>query len=258
MVKPQASGLEPFRARRRVRDSKIVPMAGFDFSSGEVQVWWTRVSEAEPHLDRLRRTLRSNELERAARFRVEGATRRFIVARAMLRSLLGRATGVDPADVVFAYGEHGKPRLAAGGPSFNASDSGEYAVVALASAELGADIEVLRPLARRERLAHRICTERELEAFQAIPEAQRDAALLRLWTCKEAALKAVGTGLPGGLRNVEIDLRPDGPPRLRRLRGEVDGWTLLPVALNPELVCSVVIRGDDWQVGIQPWSFPTT
>ena len=229
-------------------------MAEFVISPGTVHLWWARVSEAEPHLDRLRRTLSSEELERAARFRVEGAARRFVVARAALRSLLGRATGGDPADLVFAYGEHGKPRLAAGGPSFNASDSGDFVVVALASAELGVDVEVLRPLARQERLAHRICTERELEAFEAISEAERDAALLRLWTCKEAALKAVGTGLPGGLRNVEIDLRPDGPPRLRRLRGEVDGWTLLPVALNPELVCSVVIRGDGWQVGIQPWS----
>ncbi len=233
-------------------------MADFVISPGAVHLWWARVSEAEPHLERLRCTLSSDELERAARFRVEGATRRFVVARAVLRSVLGRATGVDPADIVFAYGEHGKPRLAAGGPSFNASDTGDFVVVGLASAELGVDIEVLRPLARQERLARRICTERELEAFQAIPEAQRDAALLRLWTCKEAALKAVGIGLSGGLRNIEIDLQPDGPPRLRQLRGEADGWTLLPVALNPELVCSIIIQGNRWQVGIQPWSIHST
>ena len=222
---------------------------------GEVHLWWARVSDAEPHLDRLRPMLNSEELERAARFRVEGAARRFVVARAVLRSLLGLATEVDPAEVVFAYGEHGKPRLAAGGPSFNASDSGDFVAVGLASAELGIDVEVVRPLARRERLALRICTERELEAFETIPEAERDAAFLRLWTCKEAALKAVGIGLSGGVRNIEIDLRPDGSPRLHRLCGEVDSWTLLPIALNPELVCSVVIRGDGGKVRIQPWCF---
>ena len=226
---------------------------------GEVHLWWARVSDAEPHLDRLRPMLNSEELERAARFRVEGAARRFVVARAVLRSLLGLATEVDPAEVVFAYGEHGKPRLAAGGPSFNASDSGDFVAVGLASAELGIDVEVVRPLARRERLALRICTERELEAFETIPEAERDAAFLRLWTCKEAALKAVGTGLSGGVRNIEIDLRPpDGPPRLHRLCSEVDSWTLLPVALNPELVCSVVIRGDGGKVRIRPWYFHST
>jgi 4'-phosphopantetheinyl transferase len=226
--------------------------------AGVIHLWLARVSEAEPHLDRLRRTLNSDETERAARFRVEDARQRFIVARAVLRSVLGRATGVDPADLVFAYGEHGKPRLPAGGPSFNVSDSGDFVVVALASADLGVDAEVVRPLARREQLARRICTQREFEAIESIPEAERDAATLRLWTCKEAALKAVGTGLSGGVRNVEIDLRPGGPPRLHRLRGEIDGWTLLPVTLEPTVVCSVVIRGDGWQVGIQPWSFDST
>ena len=225
---------------------------------GEVHLWWARVSEAEPHLDLLRRTLNSEELERAARFRVEGAARRFVVARAVLRSLLGGATGVDPAEVVFAYGEHGKPRLAAGGPSFNASDTGDFVIVALASTELGVDTEVIRPLARRKQLVRRICTPRESQAIESFPEAERDAAFLRLWTCKEAALKAVGTGLSGGVRNIEIDLRPDGSPRLHRLCGEIDGWTLLPIALNPKLVCSVVIRGDGGKVRIQPWNFHST
>jgi 4'-phosphopantetheinyl transferase len=227
-------------------------------SPGEVHLWWARVSEAEPHLDNLRRTLNSEELERAARFRVEGAAQRFVVARALLRSLLGRTTGVDPAAVGFAYGEHGKPRLAAGGPFFNASDTGDFVVVALASTELGVDAEVIRPLARRKQLIRRICTPRESEAIESFPEADRDAAILRLWTCKEAALKAVGTGLSGGVRNIEIDLRPVGPPRLRRLRGEVDGWTLLPAMLSPEVLCSVVVRGDGSQVSIRPWNFQST
>ena len=222
---------------------------------GTVHLWWARVSEAEPHLDHLRRTLNSDELERAARFRVEEAARRFVVGRAVLRSLLGRATGVDPADVVFAYGEHGKPRLASGGPPFNASDTGDFVVVALASAELGVDVEVVRPLARRKQLVRRICTQRELEVIESIPEAERDAAILRLWTCKEAALKAIGIGLSGGVKNVEIDLQPDGSPWLRRLRGEVDGWTLLPAMLSPEVVCTIVIRGDGGKVCVQPWDF---
>lgn len=226
--------------------------------AGEIHLWWARVSEAEPHLDRLRRTLNSDEDERAARFRVEDARQRFIVARAVLRSVLGRTTGVDPADLVFAYGEHGKPRLPAGGPSFNVSDSGDFVVVALAAAELGVDAEVVRPLARQERLARRICTQRELEVIESIPEADRDAAILRLWTCKEAALKADGTGLSGGVRNIEIDLRPDGPPRLHRLRGEAEGWTLLPATLSPEVVCSVVVRGDGPQVSIRHWDFQST
>ena len=117
-------------------------MADFVISPGTVHLWWARVSEQAPHMDRMRRILISDEIERAARFRVEGAAQRFVVARAVLRSVLGGFTGIDPAAVVFAYGEHGKPHLAAGGPRFNASDSGDFVVVALASAELGVDLKV--------------------------------------------------------------------------------------------------------------------
>ena len=226
--------------------------------AGEIHLWWARVSEAEPHLDRLRRTLNSDEDERAARFRVEDARQRFIVARAVLRSVLGRTTGVDPADLVFAYGEHGKPRLPAGGPSFNVSDSGDFVVVALAAAELGVDAEVVRPLARQEQLARRICTQREFEAIKSISEAERDAALLRLWTCKEAGLKAIGIGLRGGVKNVEIDLEGGPSPRIERLCSEIDDWALLPVMLDPTVVCSVVVRGHDWKVDVRPWSCHST
>ncbi|HSM52537.1 MAG TPA: 4'-phosphopantetheinyl transferase superfamily protein, partial [Thermoanaerobaculia bacterium] len=91
-------------------------------------------------------------------------------------------------------------------------------------------------------LARRICTGRELEHFERLPEPERDAALLRLWTCKEAGLKALGVGLAGGARNVEVELEDDGRPRLRRLCGETGGWALLSLELGLGLECSIVVR----------------
>jgi 4'-phosphopantetheinyl transferase len=213
-----------------------------DIPPGEVHVWCWSLAVNDDELARALSLLDERELERAERLRVPAVRRRFIAARAALRSVLGECTGTDPAAVSFAYGERGKPRLADGGPHFNASDSGDWAVVALADAELGIDLEVVRELRNADSLARRICTDRELERFERLPESERDAALLRLWTCKEAGLKAVGLGLSGGLRNVELELGADRSARLRRLCGEVDGWALLAVDLGPELECSVIVR----------------
>jgi len=231
-------------------------MTDIGLRPGEIQVWWASMDNAEPHIERLRRLLDEAELARADRFRVAAARRRFIGARAMLRSILGKTVVVNPEDVAFAYGTHGKPRLENGGPCFNATDSGDVVVVALASDEIGVDIEVARPLTRLERLARRICTDRELEALEKISKADRNAALLRLWTCKEAGLKAIGTGLSGGMRNVEVDLRPGQQPRLLRLCGEVEGWTLLPVDLQTDLICTIVIRGEGRLLVSQQWPLP--
>jgi len=236
------------------RGSTIVEMKDINIPAGEVQLWWASLEVSDFEIDRLRRMLAPEERRRARRFRVSAAARRFIAARAALRMVLARTTGAGTADLDFRFGKHGKPHLANGGPYFNASDSGDVVVIALTTADVGIDIELLRPLGRRQRLARRICTERELEALEQVPEHDRDALLLRLWTCKEAGLKAIGTGLPGGLRNVEVEIPPNGPPRLARLLGESDGWTLLFPELLASLLCSVVVQGSNWRAVSQPFS----
>jgi 4'-phosphopantetheinyl transferase len=216
---------------------------GSEITPGEVHLWWGPLAIGGEVLARCRALLDPAEIARAERLRIPEARRRFIAARATLRTILGEVTATEPRAVRFAYGEHGKPRLAGGGPCFNASGSGDHVVVALAGAELGVDLELLRPLARPEALAQRICTAAELAAWEKLPEADLDAALLRLWTAKEAALKALGTGLGGGLRNVELELDGSRPPRLRRLCGAAEGWQLLVADPAPGLLCTVVVRG---------------
>jgi 4'-phosphopantetheinyl transferase len=238
--------------------STIVKMNVSDLPPGEVHLYWASLDLSDTQIEVLRRTLVPAELRRAERFRVARAARRFIAARAALRIVLAGSTGVAPVNLKFRFGKHGKPYLADGGPFFNASDSGDVVVIALTTAEVGVDIELLRPLARGRRLARRICTERELELFQATPEDERDALLLRLWTCKEAALKAIGTGLPGGVRNVETALPTGGSPRLARLLDETEEWTLLFPDLLPNLLCSVVVRGSCWREVIRPFSLQLT
>lgn len=221
---------------------------------GEVRVWWASLEASDAQIAALRPLLTPQEQQRAERFRIDAAARRFIAARAALRAVLGRVTGSDPADVIFVLGEHGKPRLADGGPCFNVSDSGDFVAITIAAAEIGIDIEVTRPLRRRDRLARRICTEGELEALARLPEDDRDRHLLRLWTCKEAALKAIGAGLRGGVRNVEIEIPARGAPKLVCLLGAPDGWTLLVPHLSTDFLCSIVVREGSWRVVSQRFS----
>lgn len=224
---------------------------------GTVQIWWTSLEASEDQIEKLRRLLSEAELQRASRFRIRRAERRFIVARAALRLVLGQCTGADPADLEFAFGEHGKPSLV-GGPSFNASDSGDSVAIAVSSAEVGLDIENARTLRRADRLARRICTPLELDDLAELPEAERDRRILRLWTCKEAALKAVGVGLPGGAQNVEVRFSEQGSAKLTNLLGQIPGWALLFPEIHPDIMCSLVVRGSGWRPVSRPFSAHST
>ena len=161
---------------------------------------------AEPaELRALAALLTPDETARAERFRHDRHRRRFIVAHGRLRQILGTAVGTPPEALRFRYGKHGKPRLE-GGPSFNLSHSGDRYLIALSPrGRLGVDVEAERPLRDMERLARKKFSSDELEALMRAPPSARLSAFFRIWTLKEAYLKAIGTGLATRLSSFSVD-----------------------------------------------------
>ena len=66
------------------------------FSSDEMQVWRAALDVPESHVRRLWRTLAGDERQRAKRYVFEKDRAHFVVARGLLRVLLGRYLGQDP------------------------------------------------------------------------------------------------------------------------------------------------------------------
>ena len=219
-----------------------------------VELWWGSVAAAQPHLPALLDLLDADERCRADRFRVEAGRQRFVAARAMLRRLLAGRLGLPPQSIRLATGPRGKPALAdptADAPHFNLAHSGDLAVVALAGAELGVDVEALRPFPRAERFAARFFAPSEQQWLAAQPAAESEHASLELWTFKEAYLKAVGSGIAMTLAGVEID--PDRPA-LQRVAGvpvAAGEWTLLSARLPGPGVAAVAVRGSGWRLEVR-------
>jgi 4'-phosphopantetheinyl transferase len=227
----------------------------------KVTLTWASVADIGGALDDLLAALPADERARAARFRVDDARRRFVLARTVLRRTLARQLGCGPAEVELAEGEHGKPHLDGRwprGPRFNLSHSGDLVVVALAESEVGVDIEQLRRVANAEKLAHRFFSSSERARILATVGAERDRTFLRIWTQKEAYLKAIGAGVGMALRTVETEPDPARPPRLRAVDGdrfETDRWTLLEAEI-PGAVCTVAVEHEDPLLEVSRWRLP--
>ncbi len=95
-------------------------------------------------------------------------------------------------------GPYGKPKTP--GVFWNLSHSGEYALLAVSDADVGADLERLRPAPMRT--AGRVFAPEELDWLAAGEDG--DARFFTLWTMKEALLKASGRGLTLPLREVNV------------------------------------------------------
>ncbi|MEN3539908.1 4'-phosphopantetheinyl transferase superfamily protein [Microbispora sp. ZYX-F-249] len=200
--------------------------------TGECHVWW-----ADPRhetIDTLTEPLSVAELERAARFRRDQDRRRFLTGARLLRLAAGARLGISPGNVVVdrtcpdCDKHHGRPSIRAGGTVLHASvsHSGDRVAVALTSeAPLGVDVEELVPAGSVEDLVQCALTPRERDVVLALPEHEQYEAFVRIWVCKEAALKATGHGLRISPDLVEFDLTGDPPTLLR--------W---PLDIPPETV----------------------
>ncbi len=184
---------------------------------GALDLWSIDIARAASDEDWA--LLSADERAKAQRIIVDAKKTQAVRARAELRRILAHYLGErDPAALAFSYGEHGKPTLAARfglGPTFNLSHSGEVALVGIViqagTLRLGVDIE----LAKRERavteIAESFFAADELVDFAARPLHERVDAFYRFWACKEAYLKALGTGLSFSSQGFSIALDPSGP-----------------------------------------------
>ncbi len=121
---------------------------------------------------------------------------RFRAAHHAVRSRLGAVLGRDGRDIEFEIGPFGRPSVAREpGVHFSLSHSEGTALIGLGEGPIGVDVEVLRAVPEREALAEAHCTAEELAWWHSTDPADRDGALLAVWTRKEAVAKALGVGL---------------------------------------------------------------
>ncbi len=151
------------------------------------------------------------ESARAWRFAFDRDRHRYVHAHAATRRLLGAALGRKPESLVFTADALGKPALAGSASNlhFNLSHGGEFgALVVSANRPVGIDIEPWRAMTDTMAVGANVFTGREMQGWAQATVADLNARFLRLWTRKEALLKAIGLGLSVDPKSLEVGLMP--------------------------------------------------
>lgn len=204
-----------------------------------ITVWRIGLDAARPPDEASRAVLSEAERARAARFLRDTDRNRWLHGHVALRHILGAALSVPPASIAYEAGPHGKPRLASpadSGIEFNFSDSGDFALAAVSTGgAVGVDIEACRPQPDIEAIARSHFSAEEAAALLALPREEQRAAFYRIWTRKEAYLKALGAGLSYGLGRFAMT-HDATDVRLLHVDGdaaEAADWSVRAVVLPP-------------------------
>jgi len=124
------------------------------------------------------------------------------------RALLAKLLDGPAEQVAIGHDEHGAPCLQDHpGIHVSFSRSGRWnALACSAASEVGVDIELVRDTGWKPML-EMICKPSEAgELRAAVDRAGTLVPFFRLWTIKEAVLKAAGSGLKGGAKRVGVPL----------------------------------------------------
>ena len=148
-------------------------------------------------------TFTEDDVDEFAAIRDLAKRRRSLTTRASLRAALSETVGgtISPDAWRFGRDEMDKPVLLNGPKtlSFSCSHTEWASIVAVsASREVGVDIEASVIPSTEQWLADTF-TASERAAVNALPLSDRDQAISRLWTLKEAYLKMLGTGIADAL-----------------------------------------------------------
>jgi 4'-phosphopantetheinyl transferase len=220
----------------------------------EVHLWLINLDQPDDVQRELVGLLQDDERARAARFARPLLQHRFTVGRGVLRRLVARYLGADPAALRLAQGPYGKPLLAdASDLRFNLSHSEGQALLGVArGVEIGVDIEAVRPLRDRDDVARRTFTAGENRALAALPPPLRDAGFFACWTRKEAVVKTTGIGFAFELDWFDVPVSPvlGAPDRALELAvgglAEVAGsYALWSPRVVESFAAAVAIRRSD-------------
>lgn len=226
---------------------------GIGLDVGEVHIWCAPLDVSSSHTDVLW-VLSPDECERAERFYFEDDRKRFVAARVFLRHTLSLYLHCDPASLRFSYGTHGKPHLECD-LRFNLSHSGGLAVVAVAlGREIGIDIEKLRNGFSFNELAQRFFSPYEAALIRSLPDEPKMREFFRLWTRKEAYMKALGIGISLPHARLDLSLESDGEGLL--LGGGVNStlWRIEDFTPAPGYVGAVATEGEGFRVKVLHWA----
>ena len=178
-------------------------------SEAEVHVW-TATVPAPPSVANLARILSPDEVARAKRYHKPESAATFIVARAILRTLLAEYLATTPSSIRFAYSATGRPSVEHPRTDVDVSvahSANAILIGATRCRRLGVDIEYISPAFDYSEVVASAFGQEERKILESVRDSQRRNLFFTLWTAREALAKAYGAGLTAPLSELGLSLK---------------------------------------------------
>jgi 4'-phosphopantetheinyl transferase len=240
-----------FWSREQISEMASICGSFGEMADGEVHIWWSCLDQSQEITQRCYELLTERQRRRIDRYKTAQLRERQIVSDGLLRSLLARYLNDAPADVSLQSTEFGKPFVADCkgriNLQFSVSHSSYLGVYAFAGDKLiGVDVEEMLPSTDWDAAECLYLGGYEREWLSHLPSCERNEISYRLWTIKEAYVKAVGQGLSMSPMRIEIGWGGATDYRFERIDGKIEHgrkWQIISFTPVSNFSAAVVVEG---------------
>jgi 4'-phosphopantetheinyl transferase len=172
---------------------------------GSVHVWTIRVGDGSEPCEWDLAVLDRIERDRALTFWPGPLRNKYVAVHAAVRRILAQYLNLSPDAVRISRSTLGKPFVEGSGLAFNIAHSGSFALCAVApGGAVGVDIERRRRVEDIDRIVQKFFSPAETAEFLRTDPSSRLDVFFRIWTRKEALLKATGQGLRPSVDSLDV------------------------------------------------------
>ncbi len=224
---------------RRFENQDIFNIQNVVLQLGEIHVWCIQWFSLLSWILKYWNIMCNQEQKEAQKFSNYNDQMRYAAAKILTRMLLSQYLELRNDEIHIVKTKLGKPyiqeRKNIEKIQYNISHSGKFILLAFTRfAEIGIDIEYIRPLPEYLEIAHNFFS---LEEERQIKNSKQQSIFYYYWTAKEAYAKAIGTGLFANFKTFSIN----GNNVIEH--GKVKtGWEIVFLNMNENYVAHVAVK----------------
>jgi 4'-phosphopantetheinyl transferase len=186
-------------------------MNQYVINQNEVHVWSYLLDAENPDMDFFYNLLTEDEKTEINKIKIRKVRNQKVISKAIVKNILSKYLGVTINQIKFSYNKFGKPVLPADinlqDLNFNVSHSGELGIIALTKKyKIGVDVERIAELADIDDIIQMCFSKDEQRLFHGVKDPEKTTLFYRIWTGKEAFVKAIGKGFSFPLKNISFKL----------------------------------------------------
>ena len=224
-----------------------------EIEDNQVHVWQVRIDTSSFYPKDISITLSEDELERSGKFKFQKDREHFILRHYQLRLILSKYCDCHPHEMKFRYNSFKKPFIFSPkckGIKFNISYSHDFMVVGLnKEKDIGIDIEKVHEIHDLETVAVNNFSSQELKILNDTLD--KTNTFFKIWTRKEAFIKATGKGMYYPLKSFCVNINSSGSyehPVIFKHPIKSKLWRIAELNTSDGYIASLAIKSNKFQI----------